>query len=341
MTDLFQRHISSLTALATYLLENDIDMKLPDAVDIDPAETAELLTLLALGPVNDDLLNKRPLLTDPRYGHEPSLREMVRLYYKHYNVDDPEASTARYFETMAFGECAPLDDDQVSKIARIIEPGIWDEDGAFYQSSDFENRRDAATLKAREIARAVQPDDPTSDESPLAHAARSIASWAGDKVAVYNAAKRHLATSPLRATGIFLLNRLDDFHDRIVDDEDAREWHGHVTSAIARFRDAMNEAQAEVRPLETTQINGVNVHISPAPELPPIDWTKPLEAEDGTPFVLCKHGMVLGDLTNPDIDGDYWVTIEGEDETSFNTYCVGPNEKWINNHYGKIRNRPE
>jgi hypothetical protein len=42
------------------------------------------------------------------------------------------------------------------------------------------------------------------------------------------------------ATGLFLLQRLTDHEVRMESDADAREWFGHVTPAIARFRAALN-----------------------------------------------------------------------------------------------------
>jgi hypothetical protein len=44
----------------------------------------------------------------------------------------------------------------------------------------------------------------------------------------------------LRADGSFLLDRLDDFEREIQDDNLAREWSGHVSPAIARFRAALS-----------------------------------------------------------------------------------------------------
>ena len=40
----------------------------------------------------------------------------------------------------------------------------------------------------------------------------------------------------LCAAGGFLLDRLVDHEVRMTSDEDANEWHGHVTPAMARFR---------------------------------------------------------------------------------------------------------
>lgn len=69
-----------------------------------------------------------------------------------------------------------------------------------------------------------------------------------------------------------------------------------------------------------------------------IDWTRPIEAEDGTPLVLCQHGMEYGDNTNPDRDGDYWVMREGEVETVDNTACVDA-DGMNSTRFGRIRNR--
>lgn len=73
----------------------------------------------------------------------------------------------------------------------------------------------------------------------------------------------------------------------------------------------------------------------------PIDWTKPIETEDGTPLVLAQHGESYGDNTNPDSDGYYWVMIEGATETAYNTYCHTPNGTRANGKFGRIRNRAE
>ena len=70
-----------------------------------------------------------------------------------------------------------------------------------------------------------------------------------------------------------------------------------------------------------------------------VDWRKPIEAEDGTPLVLCEHGVEFGDRTNPDFDGDYWVMREGEVETADNTYCIDCNTDHPNYQFGRIRNR--
>jgi len=46
--------------------------------------------------------------------------------------------------------------------------------------------------------------------------------------------------------GSFLLDRLDDHENRINSEEDAREWHGHVAPAIARFRAALAPTKGDV-----------------------------------------------------------------------------------------------
>jgi hypothetical protein len=70
-----------------------------------------------------------------------------------------------------------------------------------------------------------------------------------------------------------------------------------------------------------------------------VDWTKPIEAEDGTPLVLAKHGEHFGDNTNPDRDGHYWVMVEGEIEAAFNTHCYSPISAVRHHRLGFIRNR--
>lgn len=58
-------------------------------------------------------------------------------------------------------------------------------------------------------------------------------------------ANAHLiATAPdLTDHGRFLLNRLEEFEHELLDDEVAREFMGHVSPAIARFRDAIAKAE--------------------------------------------------------------------------------------------------
>lgn len=43
--------------------------------------------------------------------------------------------------------------------------------------------------------------------------------------------------------GQFLLDRLVDHEVRMTSDADAREWHGHVTPAMARFRAALSHGE--------------------------------------------------------------------------------------------------
>lgn len=53
------------------------------------------------------------------------------------------------------------------------------------------------------------------------------------------------------ATGRFLLDRLVDHEVRMTSDEDAREWFGHVTPAMERFRAALRAAATSARQGET------------------------------------------------------------------------------------------
>jgi Lar family restriction alleviation protein len=46
--------------------------------------------------------------------------------------------------------------------------------------------------------------------------------------------------------GSFLLDRLADHENCISSEEDAREWHGHVAPAIARFRAALAPTKGDV-----------------------------------------------------------------------------------------------
>lgn len=48
----------------------------------------------------------------------------------------------------------------------------------------------------------------------------------------------------LEATGQFLLDRLVDHEVSMTSDDDAREWMGHVTPAMARFRATLAQAVA-------------------------------------------------------------------------------------------------
>ena len=53
------------------------------------------------------------------------------------------------------------------------------------------------------------------------------------------------AAPALADDGQFLLDRLAEFENRISTDEDAREFHGHVAPAIARFRAAILTAKGQ------------------------------------------------------------------------------------------------
>jgi hypothetical protein len=60
-----------------------------------------------------------------------------------------------------------------------------------------------------------------------------------------HALEARLATTPggdLLEQAQFLLDRLEDHENGMTSDADAREWHGHVAPAIARFRSALKPA---------------------------------------------------------------------------------------------------
>jgi len=52
------------------------------------------------------------------------------------------------------------------------------------------------------------------------------------------------AVAELVEAGKFLLDRLVDHEVRMTSDADAREWNGHVTPAMARFRSLLSRHQA-------------------------------------------------------------------------------------------------
>jgi len=55
---------------------------------------------------------------------------------------------------------------------------------------------------------------------------------------------RRAAVAELVEAGKFLLDRLVDHEVRMTSDEGAREWNGHVTPAMARFRSLLSRHQA-------------------------------------------------------------------------------------------------
>jgi hypothetical protein len=64
------------------------------------------------------------------------------------------------------------------------------------------------------------------------------------KPAEIEANARLIAAAPeMHSDGAFLLDRLDDFEREIQDEELLREWAGHVSPAIARFRAALSRAK--------------------------------------------------------------------------------------------------
>lgn len=51
----------------------------------------------------------------------------------------------------------------------------------------------------------------------------------------------------LEEAGSFLADRLDDFERLIACEADGREFYGHVSPALARFRAALSQHKAESR----------------------------------------------------------------------------------------------
>lgn len=57
---------------------------------------------------------------------------------------------------------------------------------------------------------------------------------------------RLIAAAPdLLKDGAFLADRLDELENDLLDDEVARQFHGHVAPALARFRAAIARATGE------------------------------------------------------------------------------------------------
>lgn len=65
---------------------------------------------------------------------------------------------------------------------------------------------------------------------------------------LYTAPSSQRALVEALEAGTFLLERLDDHEDAMTSEDDAREWHGHVTPAMARFRAALSLTKAQERP---------------------------------------------------------------------------------------------
>jgi NTP pyrophosphatase (non-canonical NTP hydrolase) len=58
----------------------------------------------------------------------------------------------------------------------------------------------------------------------------------------------------IKRDGQFLLDRLVDHEVRMTSEQDAREWHGHVTPAMARFRVSLADI-VEVGPVRTSRFD--------------------------------------------------------------------------------------
>jgi hypothetical protein len=89
------------------------------------------------------------------------------------------------------------------------------------------------------------PSDICVAVEQLARAARNRDMWKGQ--CERQAAQLAALASPaspgaqgVREAGQFLLDRLVDHEVRMTSDEDAREWAGHVTPAMARLRSALS-----------------------------------------------------------------------------------------------------
>lgn len=59
------------------------------------------------------------------------------------------------------------------------------------------------------------------------------------------AAREMAAARDMKERGEFLLDRLTELEATLKDDEVARQFHGHVAPAIARFRFALSKATGE------------------------------------------------------------------------------------------------
>jgi len=60
-----------------------------------------------------------------------------------------------------------------------------------------------------------------------------------DKIAALSASRDQVRREGVEEAGRFLLDRLVDHEVRMTSEEDSREWSGHVTPAMARFRSAL------------------------------------------------------------------------------------------------------
>lgn len=72
-----------------------------------------------------------------------------------------------------------------------------------------------------------------------------------------------------------------------------------------------------------------------------IDWTKPIETLTGEPLRLLTLLECAGDFggTNPDQDGDYWVTKENPLENRIDEWCVDSDGDYDGRPSRNVRNR--
>ena len=116
-------------------------------------------------------------------------------------------------------------------------------------------RQDAATSTAQDgyatafyeiatmlgiSARAASPADVWRDQ--MRPKLEALAAGQGD------------GTASIKRDGQFLLDRLVDHEARMTSEQDAREWHGHVTPAMARFRVSLADI-VKVGPVRTSRFD--------------------------------------------------------------------------------------
>jgi|GEM_PF-902820 len=75
---------------------------------------------------------------------------------------------------------------------------------------------------------------------------RSAANWPANACLI-------AAAPDLEQDGSFLLDRLDEFASEFQDDDVARQFYGHVSPAMARFRAAIARARGEQSPNHSDQ----------------------------------------------------------------------------------------
>jgi len=96
----------------------------------------------------------------------------------------------------------------------------------------------APTLAAKSP---VEGPTPWRVSCPKCWAAGPASTTEAEAISSWN---RRAAVAELVEAGKFLLDRLVDHEVRMTSDADAREWNGHVTPAMARFRSLLSRHQA-------------------------------------------------------------------------------------------------